>query len=186
MGDNEYVKYKFAKAIRRLMQTKAIEKITVKEITEESGLSRQTYYRNFFDKYDLINWYFDKILLKSFDQMGSGKTIYSGLVLKFQYICEEKVFFTVAFKNDDQNNLKEHDFNMILEFYKNLIREKSGGKSYEEIYPLLEMYCQSSVYMTVKWVLNGTKLSPEELAIVMIDAMPPRLSKLFEELGLMK
>lgn len=30
-------------------------------------------YRNFKDKYDLINWYFDKILLESFEHMGEGK-----------------------------------------------------------------------------------------------------------------
>ena len=28
------------------------------------------FYRNFQDKYDLINWYFDKILLESFEHMG--------------------------------------------------------------------------------------------------------------------
>ena len=31
---------------------------------EELGVTRQTFYRNFQDKYDLINWYFDKILIE--------------------------------------------------------------------------------------------------------------------------
>ena len=35
----------------------------VKEIVAESGTTRQTFYRNFQDKYDLINWYFDRIPL---------------------------------------------------------------------------------------------------------------------------
>lgn len=37
-------------------------------------------YRNFQDKYDLINWYFDKILIESFHQMGEGSTVYESLV----------------------------------------------------------------------------------------------------------
>ena len=35
------------------------------------------------DKYDLINWYFDKLLVKSFEHMGQGKTVYDALVKKF-------------------------------------------------------------------------------------------------------
>ena len=40
----------------------------------------------------LVNWYFDKILLESFEHMGEGETIYEGLVKKFQYIQKEKIF----------------------------------------------------------------------------------------------
>ena len=55
--------------------------------------------------------------------------------------------------SDEQNSLREHDFELILAFYENLIQEKTGCKMKEEMHDLLEMYCRSSVYMTVKWVL---------------------------------
>ena len=50
------------------------------EIILTKGLTRQTFYRNFLDKYDLINWYFDKLLVKSFEHMGRGRTVYDALV----------------------------------------------------------------------------------------------------------
>ena len=53
------------------------------------GLPGRLFYRNFLDKYDLINWYFDKLLVKSFEHMGQGKTVYDALVKKFTYIQEE-------------------------------------------------------------------------------------------------
>ena len=59
---NEKTKYELADAMKRCMKTAPVEKITVKEIVEACGVTRQTFYRNFQDKYDLINWYFDKIL----------------------------------------------------------------------------------------------------------------------------
>ena len=49
--------------------------------------------------------------MKSFEHMGTGKTIYEALVNKFTFIQKEKLFFTAAFKNDDQNNLRKHDLN---------------------------------------------------------------------------
>ena len=120
------MKYKLAEAMKVCMKRMPVEKITVKEIVDECGVTRQTFYRHFLDKYDLINWYFDKILLESFEHMGEGKTVYEGLVKKFHYIEEENLFFRAAFRTDEQNNLKDHDFELILAFYTRQIEEKTG------------------------------------------------------------
>lgn len=52
---NERTKYELADAMKHCMKTAPVEKITVKEIVEACGVTRQTFYRNFQDKYDLIN-----------------------------------------------------------------------------------------------------------------------------------
>ena len=95
---NEKMKYRLANAMKECMRRSPVEKITVREIAEECGTTRQTFYRNFQDKYDLINWYFDKILQESFEHMGEGRTVYEGLVNKFHYIEDEKLFFRAALK----------------------------------------------------------------------------------------
>ena len=64
-----------AASIKECMKTTPVDRITVKDIVEGSGLTRQTFYRNFKDKYDLINWYFDKLVLQSFEQFGIGNTV---------------------------------------------------------------------------------------------------------------
>ncbi len=179
------MKYRLAQAVKECMKTTPVDRITVKEIVEACGTTRQTFYRNFQDKYDLINWYFDKLLLESFAHMGEGETVYEGLVKKFDYIREEKVFFAGAFRSDDHNSLKEHDFELILQFYLDLIREKTGRIPEEKIRFLLEMYCRGSIYMTVKWVLGGMKATPEELAKLLTEAMPEEIEKLFRELELL-
>ena len=122
---SEEMKYRLAEDVKVCMKTTSVEKITVKEIVDACGTTRQTFYRHFQDKYDLVNWYFDKILLESFEHMGEGETIYEGLVKKFQYIQKEKLFFKMAFKSDDQNCLRDHDFELILAFYSDRIQEKS-------------------------------------------------------------
>lgn len=121
MAKSESTKYRLAEAMKTCMKTTSVDDITIRQIVEVCGVTRQTFYRNFLDKYDLINWYFDKLLLKSFEHMGEGTTVYDGLVKKFEYLKEEHLFFAAAFRSDDQNSLKEHDFELILEFYSNLI-----------------------------------------------------------------
>lgn len=179
------IKYRLADAMKTCMKTAPVENITVKQIVETCGVSRQSFYRNFIDKYDLISWYFDCLLEQSFKEMGKGETIREGLIKKFQYIKEEKLFFTAGFKGDEQNNLKEHDFIMIYEFYCALIREKTGAPPENRIRKLLEMYCSSSIYMTVQWLIKGMQESEQEFADLMIDAMPPMLHRLFKEINIL-
>ena len=83
----EKTKYRLAESMKECMCHTPVDAITVRQITENCGLTRQTFYRNFMDKFDLINWYFDKLLIKSFEYMGQGKTVQEGLQLKFSYIA---------------------------------------------------------------------------------------------------
>ena len=184
MEKNEKTKYKLAEAMKECMKTSKVDAITVKQLAEKCGLTRQTFYRNFLDKFDLINWYFGKILDQSFEHMGRETSVYDALVRKFTYIEQEKQFFAAAFCYDEQNSLREHDFELILQFYKDLIARRTSRPLGEELQFLLEMYCQGSVYMTVKWILTGMKDTPEAMAVKLVEAMPPKLAKVMEELGL--
>ncbi len=181
----EQTKYRLAQAMKICMKDKPVDRITVQQIADVCGVTRQTFYRNFLDKYDLINWYFDKLLMESFAHMGSGRTILEGLERKFAYIREERVFFTAAFASDQQNCLKEHDYSLIVQFYTEQIQKKTGRAPEEEIRFLLEMYCRGSIYMTVKWVLAGMRESPEKMARSLVDAMPAKLADLFVQLDLL-
>lgn len=184
MEKQEKTKYRLAAAVKECMKTTPVDRITVTSIVEGAGVTRQTFYRNFQDKYDLINWYFDKLVLKSFAQIGVSHTIRESLTQKLYFIQEEKAFFTGAFRSDDRNSVREHDFELILQFYKDLIARRTSRPLDEELQFLLEMYCQGSVYMTVKWILNGMKDTPEAMAEKLVDAMPPKLQKVMAQLGL--
>ena len=167
---SEKTKYRLAQALKECLKTTPLEEVTIKQLVSSCGLTRQTFYRNFADLNDLVQWYFNIILDESFRQLGSTETVYDGLVRKFEYIHEEHLYFSAAFRSDRENNLRDHDFHMILDFYRTDA--------------LLEMYCQASVYMTVKWVLSGMPQSEKTLASLMIEAMPEKLRTLFVRLQL--
>jgi AcrR family transcriptional regulator len=171
-----------AESFKELVAVTPVEKITIKEITDKAGVIRPTFYNHFQDKYDLINWYFDKILIESFHQMGEGSTVYESLVKKFEYIRMEQLFFKAAFKNDEQN--KEHDFELIRQFYIDQIEGKSHRKISDKLLFQLEMYCQGSVFMTTQWVLGNKNFTPQELAGLLADAMPKELADVFREVNL--
>ena len=96
-------------------------------------------------------------------------------------------FIMTSDKNHEEtvSFLKEHDFFMIYEFYCSLIRDKTGTPPDKHTRKLLEMYCQASIYMTVQWLMKGMKESEEELADLMIDAMPVSLSEQFLRINIL-
>ena len=86
MDNSEKTRNKFVASMKKLMEAKPLDKITVKEIVENSEMTRQTFYRNFKDKYDLVNWHFEQLADKSFRQMGVSLTLREGLVKKLSLI----------------------------------------------------------------------------------------------------
>ena len=113
MAKSESTKYRLAEAMKTCMKTTSVDDITIRQIVEVCGVTRQTFYRNFLDKYDLINWYFDKLLLKSFEHMGEGTTVYDGLVKKFEYLKEHGREPKAVYHSDpDAHYVREYTFDL--------------------------------------------------------------------------
>ncbi|HIZ79155.1 MAG TPA: TetR/AcrR family transcriptional regulator [Candidatus Lachnoclostridium stercorigallinarum] len=178
MDRQEKTKYRLAESIKGLMAHMPLDRITVKDIVAECGLTRQTFYRNFRDKYDLVNWYFEKLVQQSFQEMGVSLNLREGLTKKFEFIRAERVFFTCAFGSNDYNSLVKYDYDYILKFYRGILQKKQGRPPEPDVEFLLQMYCHGSIRMTVDWVLTGMKLEPEELAGLLVEALPEKLNKL--------
>ena len=174
---NEETLFLFAKAIKSLIKKQPLDKITVTDIVSTAGKTRQTFYRHFQDKYDLVNWYFEKLVLKSFEEMNQGGTLQEALNLKFAFIEQEHAFFKEAFKSNDYNNLIHYDFCCIYDFYKEYIHQNTGKTLSSDIDFLLKMYCRGSVDMTVEWVLNDMPISKEDIVTYLIEAIPDKLKE---------
>ena len=57
-------------AFRKLLNEKPFQKISVKEITEEAGIARHTFYNHYETKDELLNSFLDEILDGFFGQIG--------------------------------------------------------------------------------------------------------------------
>ena len=47
-------------ALKKMMEVKPIDKITVKDLVELCSVNRQTFYYHFDDVYDLLEWVFEE------------------------------------------------------------------------------------------------------------------------------
>lgn len=80
-----------AESFRKLLTMRSFDKITVKDIVEECGVNRQTFYYHFHDVYDLIDWIFrdaaDALAAQPLDYTDWAK----GLECLLNYMKEDRV-----------------------------------------------------------------------------------------------
>lgn len=168
---HEETQLKLAQALKELMEHRSFVQIHVKDIVDKAHLTRQTFYRYFKDKYDCVNWYFERVAQNSFKMLEKGMDLEEGLIRKFKLLKAEQRFFYEAFMADDQNCLFQYDYECIYQFYKNILIQKIGFLS-DEMDFILKMYCKGSIDMTFEWVKNGMKMEEAEFAKRLILAMP--------------
>ena len=183
MDERDRAREKLARAVKAEMEHAPMDKITVTQIVERAGLTRQTFYRNFQDKYDLVNWHFEQLAQRSFKQMGAGLTLRDGLIKKFEFLKGERTFFTKAFRSQDCNSVVAYDYQCILEFYTGIIKKRLGTAALpDHLAFLLRMYCEGSIQMTVEWVTQGMERPIPQLVDLLLEAMPARLGELLSDL----
>ena len=56
MSESKITEKALALALKQLMKTAPLSKISIQNIMDNCGLNRQTFYYHFKDKFDLVNW----------------------------------------------------------------------------------------------------------------------------------
>lgn len=76
-------------ALIELIEEQSFDKITVRELTERAMVSRAAFYRNYQDKYDLVEQIFDEAMQELFNAVSEGETQHppQGWVRFFEHIA---------------------------------------------------------------------------------------------------
>ena len=96
-----------AASFEKLLAKRGLDKITVKEIVEDCGVNRQTFYYHFHDVYDLMEWVFQDTadtLLKNKDDLTSWE---DGLDALMSFLRENRVLVTHAYHSVSHEALSE-------------------------------------------------------------------------------
>ena len=102
---NSEIKLEITSALDRLMNSTDLDRISVKAICDEAGVSRATFYRYFEDKFDVVKWYLQYLDTKGVDRIGRSLSWYEGYFLSTAIIHDNVQFFLDAAKSRDLNSL---------------------------------------------------------------------------------
>lgn len=116
-------KKKIAKAFKELLATKEFEKISIRDIMDLADMRRQTFYKHFLDKYDLLEWIFKNELQ---EQIIDNLNYISGIGLLhevFYFFEQNKSFYKELFAIQSQNDFLSYFQDYCLQLVVKIVAE---------------------------------------------------------------
>lgn len=168
-----------AESFREIAEKKHIDKITVKDITENCGYSTATFYRQFKDKYDLIAWAYTQDLEEIMRQISFDETSWKKVLMNAAvYYQEHKDYLSnLLLRTGGYVSFFRYMSEINYNSLKSTI-SKSGNIILDEKADMyIRLYCQGAVALTCDWILGRYKASPADLAEVYENSLPEPLKR---------
>ncbi|HBE79261.1 MAG TPA: TetR/AcrR family transcriptional regulator [Firmicutes bacterium] len=154
----------------KLMQTENYQEITIQEITDNAGLSRRTFYRNYFSKDEVLKGCFYKIWLEYESLIRQQSDLTLPTIAKVFFIVMQKHLDFLALVNRHQ--MLPLFLAKVDELLPPVFDEVKGEKmsfSKETIQYALTFSTGGFMRILILWLNDRTRKSPEEMAIIVKD-----------------
>ncbi len=166
-------------SFKELAVNKDVEKITIKEITDNCGYSPATFYRQFKDKYDLIAWDYSEQVRSNMSKLGiDGHTWKQALLTSARYSLDHKNYLLNLFKHTSGiYSFEQYMTDINVRFIVEYLRKNSVPVD-ESLERVLRVYCYGTVRITLDRLLGKYEADSEELVKTYEMSMPECLSKI--------
>ena len=168
-----------AESFREVAEHKNIDKITVRDITENCGYSPATFYRQFRDKYDLIAWDYARELKDILSEMNGSKTEWHNVLIRVAKFFQERknylanLFLHTGGLESFITNMQEVNFQCLKD-----VVEKASGRSVDALTEMyIRLYVLGTAQFASEWILGKWEAAAEELAMVFEQTLPVPLQK---------
>ena len=165
MQDSIDTKDILAEALLRLTQQKSFEKITIADITHQSGFNRQTFYYHFRDKYELLNWIYERDAHRVFDSKLNFENWHRYIAVLLKHMRKEKVFYMNTIHSDERYfqtfifRLTKSIFYLAIDRLDPYHQLSESDKNFYS-----EFFSFGVSGVLVSWAKNDMKETPEKVA----------------------
>ena len=164
-----------ADSLLDIAKTKNVNKITIREIVSHCGLSSQTFYNHFTDKYELILWIHKSFGDELMEQLENGKITLRELSIKnLEFYSEHSAFMLNALSNthggDSYRVMSSENAITVIEKYikrKFSLKELSQKEKFH-----IRIYVYGITELCAHWAATGSSIPIEEMSDIIMEAAP--------------
>ena len=159
------IKRVLASTLKEIAEKKLLSKITINDLTQACDVSRQTFYNNFKDIYDLVEWIYLKEVVTPIERGKIYDKWQDALTSIFQYISENHVFVLNTYRSFGKGFLEKvlrQEIELFLsnQVFKKIEVTKEEVKQVEFSY---SFYTYALVGVGLDWIEKQMPESVEEL-----------------------
>lgn len=176
------IKRALAMQFAAMCETVPLKDISIKDFIEFAGISKQTFYNHFKDKFDLMNYVFE-IAAQSIicDMSPSIQGMRYG-ASKMAHVClNNRKFYTQVANYETQNSFAKYFTQSVEAVYRQKLIEIQYMKPTDvQKSQVVHNFCVGICTFYVDWIRNGMKESPHYVAETIIASMPSDIKHAFE------
>lgn len=166
-----------AASLKELARFKSVDKITIKELTRNCGLTSPTFYNHFRDKYELMAWIYNREIEVSLEGFGRGDSFEDVVRKWIEILLEDESFYLNLLKNAVGQNSFRYAANdhaiKLLEDWLRARQDLSDEQSW-----CLRFYMRAISETINDWFLGRCFLKSHELSRLLVEWMPAPLKPL--------
>ena len=163
------VKAAVADALLELIRRKDADKITVKDLVEVCGISRQTFYYHFKDIYDLVDWILTEDAVKAMEGRQSFDTWTEAFLEILHQIRDNKTLVLNVYRSVGREQVEQYLYKlldpMLKEFADRECRDITVQDDDKQF--VVDFYKYALVGVVLEWIRRDMKTEPA----VMVERM---------------
>jgi len=158
-----------ADSLKALMTMKPINKISVREITEDCGYNRQSFYYHFQDIYDLLEWIIDEEIVSTMKGNDNFLSWQDAAIYLLTYIRNNESLTLCILNSVNRDSIKRYFYKDASDICTSFLIEKAKGIniSSDDFKYITHFYSISFAALLEDWVLSGMKKSPEQVIAIL-------------------
>ncbi len=158
----------------KLLNERPLDKITVKDIVEDCGVNRNTFYYHFQDIYALLEDVFEREAERVIQQNDGQFSWKEGLIRSTRFAMENKRAIYHIYNSVNRDQLERYLFRVTADMVKHVVCHEAEGLAVadEDIQYITVFYKHAVVGMVFEWLQRDMKDDAE--------AVIKRLGEIFE------
>lgn len=180
---SDATKQLIAKSLKKQMKKVPFNKISIQNIVDGCGLTRQAFYYHFKDAYELLGWIYSSEAVEYGRKEINYNTWKKAYLEVFRYIEENKEFCMNTLHSIGRDHLERFLFSNTAIYLKNIVDKIAVDMQVSETNKkfIVDFYTPAFIAIVIKWMEEGMKENPVDIVKNTADLMDGNVKKALEK-----
>jgi probable dihydroxyacetone kinase regulator len=168
-----------AASFMELANTKPIDKITVREVAANCGITTVTFYNHFRDKYELLIWIYVNQAVNIMKKTNAdGYSWRDTLYDVIHFFSENRKFLLNALRHTSgHDSFSSHMEQINIDIITGEVKKSLGSRPLTtELDYDIRIFCYGTIRLVFDWLTSEKPIPPDEIAQIMEKSLPPLLA----------
>lgn len=159
------LKNDFAEAVKKMLDSKTLDKITVTDIVNDCKVSRQAFYYHFSDIYDIIEWIFKQETEYALEKHRNIETWQIGYCNLLNWLKDNRSLVINTYKSIQREYIENFMYHVLFTYINQVVEEQAKGLNVSSNQKefVTKYFTLSFNGIALDWIRNGMREEPEKI-----------------------